>query len=44
VRTKKDGRATVTYTSRGRAETHPHSFSVRGTVTIDAAGTAVWKP
>jgi hypothetical protein len=44
VRTAKEGRATVNYMSRGQAETHPHPFSVRGTVTVDAAGTVVWKP
>jgi hypothetical protein len=44
VRTVKEGRATVNYMSRGQAQTHPHPFSVRGTVTVDAAGTVVWKP
>jgi hypothetical protein len=44
VRTAREGRATVNYMSRGRAETHPHTFKIAGTVTVDAAGTVVWKP
>jgi hypothetical protein len=42
VRTTKPGRATVTYTSRNKAEKHTYEVTVSGTVTIGDNDTITW--
>jgi hypothetical protein len=42
VRTTRPGRATVNYTSRGRAETYRYEVTVGGTVTVGDNDTITW--
>jgi hypothetical protein len=42
VRTTRPGRATVNYTSRGKAETYRYELTVDGTVTIGDNDTVTW--
>jgi len=43
VRTTRPGRVTVTYTSRGKAETYRYEVTVGGTVTVGDNDTVTWK-